>query len=86
MIALLQVAGISFQNHTAEWGIGAILAINVWQIRATLAYRDSAAKLMQWAFGPEGNNGINGTVKSHAARLEDLESELPHVHKRRTDR
>lgn len=83
---LIQAAALSFGAHTIEWGLAAIFAINVWQVRATLAFRDEARTLRQWAFGPEGNNGANSTIKSHGDRLDDLESELPHVHKRRTDR
>ncbi len=89
-VYLLQAVAVaasgSLGGHATDIGIAIILGINVWQVKATMTFRDEARTLRQWAFGPEGNNGINSTVKDHTARLDDLEDELPHTHKRKTDR
>lgn len=75
----------SLSGHASEIGIAVLLALNGWQIKTTLAYRDEVRRLMQWAFGPEGGNGVNSRINDHDERISELEDGVPHTHKRRTD-
>jgi hypothetical protein len=57
------VASDGLGSHITQIGVAALLALNAWQIRATQAYRDDSRKLMQWAFGENGDNGANSKLK-----------------------
>lgn len=60
---LLQVATTTITSHLTEIGITTLLGVNIWQLRATLAFRDEARSLNQWVYGAKGDNGANGTLK-----------------------
>lgn len=73
MVLLAQVVtSSSFAEFVVPLGITAILGVNVWQLKATLAFRDEARFLRQWAFGEQGDNGANGDIKELRKRTHDL--------------
>lgn len=88
MTLLMQaaVAADSLLSHAATYGIGALCGLASWQLKVTQDLRDEVRRLRQWAFGPEGNNGVNSQVKQHEDRLDHLEDITPHFHARKTDR
>jgi hypothetical protein len=72
-------------SQMAQIGILALVGLNAWQIKATLQYRDEVRTLRQWAFGPEGGNGVNSVIGDCVERLDELDEKRPHSHKRRGD-
>ncbi len=68
---------IGSEIGTITLGIAAFLLAGAW--RELHAFK---REIQQWQskidtvlFGPEGNNGLNGTMKDHEQRLRVLESE-----------
>ena len=87
-------------RHSTELGIAALIAINGWQLRAIIAFRDEARTLNQWAFGALGASGVNSDIReldkltatntrildNHEQRIVHLEGDGPvHIHMRATD-
>jgi hypothetical protein len=63
MFFLIQAVSGTVTSHVTEIGIAALLGVNIWQLKATLNFRDEARTLRQWAFGEKGDNGANGSIK-----------------------
>jgi hypothetical protein len=59
-------------GHVIEFAVGGILSLQLWSVRAIAEVRAKSRANHQTMFGETGDNGINGTVKDHSRKLDDL--------------
>jgi hypothetical protein len=63
----IQASGI-----LASAGIPAILGLQVWIVRKISSFDVKFSRFDTWAFGPTGQNGINGRVAKAESEIEEL--------------
>ena len=68
-VAVATTQSDALASHLVQFAVAIILALNVWMVRAVQQTRDLMRRLEQWAFGPNGDNGVNSTVTDHEHRL-----------------
>lgn len=53
-------------------GIPSILGLQVWLVKKIYGFESKFTRFDTWAFGPTGQNGINGRVRKAETEIEDL--------------
>lgn len=68
-MALQSAAFVS--GHLVELAVTGVFSLQVWMVRELVGIRADTRATRQTLFGETGDNGINGTVKEHAAELRE---------------
>lgn len=91
-MTLAQVSQV-LDSKVVEAAFSVVIGVNVWMLRVVTQTREGVRSLTQAMYGEQGNNGFNGTQKSHAARLENIgerlalaESDITHLSHELPDR
>lgn len=53
-------------------GIPSIVGLQIWLVKKSYAFDSQFARFETWAFGPTGQNGINGRVAKAESEIESL--------------
>lgn len=69
----MQILATDVSNALVNFGIPAILGLQVWVVQKVSKHDVKFAKIETVLLGPNGDNGLNGRIKKAEGDIEDLQ-------------
>lgn len=67
----MQIAG-EVSNLLVNVGIPSMIGLQCWVVKKIYSFESKFTRLDTWAFGPTGQNGVNGRVTKLETDVEDM--------------
>jgi hypothetical protein len=73
----MQILGTEVTSALVNYGIPAILGLQVWMVRKVSGHDVEFAKLKTVLLGPNGDNGLNGRITKAESDIDALREKVP---------